>query len=153
MSHVALVEIIVKDLDILRKAAEKIGLVFKEGQKTWKWYGKWVGDYHGADAAYKNGIDPSQYGKCEHAIGVPNSDKAYEIGVVKHPSGEGYTLLWDFWGGGYGLQAVTGDGCHKLLQEYTKQMTIQQAESEGFYVEEEVINKNGEIEITLSTGY
>jgi hypothetical protein len=36
---------------------------------NWDWFGKWVNDYHGDDAAYKRlGVDPKTYGQCEWAL-------------------------------------------------------------------------------------
>jgi hypothetical protein len=100
MSHVAMVSIEIKDLDALKVAAEECGLEFRENQKTYKWYGKWMNDYSGDDAAYKAGLDPKDYGKCAHAIGVPNNNRAYEIGVIDKGEGK-YGLVWDFWQGGH----------------------------------------------------
>src|SRR6266576_2837582 len=100
MSHAATVEIELKDLESLAKAAEQLGLEFRQGQKTYKWYGRWVDDYHGEDAAYKNGIKPEEYGKCEHALRVKGNDSAYEVGVVKKPNGT-WGLIWDFYAGGH----------------------------------------------------
>ena len=80
MSHVSSVRIEIRSLEALRLACRRLGLQLNEGQKTHKWYGRWVGDYHGADAAFHHGIKPEDYGKCEHAISIPGDDEAYEIG-------------------------------------------------------------------------
>jgi len=45
MSHVTTVKVEIKDLAALREACESIGLEFREGQKKYKWYGRFVGDY------------------------------------------------------------------------------------------------------------
>ncbi len=45
MSHVATIEIQIKDLAALKQAAKDLGLEFRENQKTYRWYGYSVGDY------------------------------------------------------------------------------------------------------------
>src|SRR5437016_6251552 len=108
MSHVAAIKTEITDLEALKRACDELGLTFKEGQTTYKWFGQWVNDYHGEDAAYKSGIDPKDYGKCAHAIGVPGS--GYEIGVVKLPNGN-FTLIYDFFGPGRKIMETLGQGC------------------------------------------
>ncbi len=152
MSHVALVETKVDDLECLAKAAEACGLKFVQGQKTFKWYGRWMNDYSQDDAAYLHGIKPEDYGKCEHAIVVPGNKNAYEVGVVPNPNGEGYVLLWDFYAGGHGLQKHLGgpSDCNKLMDQYAKFVTIKQAESMGMTWNEEFNEETGEIILTLN---
>lgn len=119
MSHVAVIKVQIKDLEALKQTCSELGLEFVEGQKTYKWYGRWVRDYHGNDAAYKNGIDPKNYGKCDHAIRIPGNSSAYEVGVVRLDDGS-YTLIWDFYNGGYGLIKKIGKDGEKLTVGYAK---------------------------------
>lgn len=119
MSHVASVELEVDDLASLKEAAKSMGLEFVADQKTFKWFGRFMDDYNGANAAHLHGINPKDYGKCLHAIRIPGNDKAYEIGVVKRADGKpGYQLVWDFFQGGYGLQKVIGQDGGLLKQSY-----------------------------------
>lgn len=118
MSHVASVELEIDDLPSLREAAKALGLEFVEGQTTYKWFGRFMNDYSGNDAAHLNGIDPSTYGKCLHALRVKGNPKAYEVGVIKDPTGKGYRLVWDFWQGGYGLEKAIGKDGGLLKQSY-----------------------------------
>jgi hypothetical protein len=119
MSHVASVELEVDDIPSLKEAAKAMGLEFVENQKTYKWFGRFMNDYSGANAAHLHGINPKDYGKCEHAIRIPGDSKAYEIGVVKRADGKpGYQLVWDFWAGGYGLRAKIGNDGGLLKQSY-----------------------------------
>ena len=118
MSHVAAVELEIDDLASLREAAKALGLEFVTDQKSFKWFGRFMNDYNGANAAHLSGIDPKEYGKCLHAIRIPGNDRAYEIGVIKSPTGKGYTLVWDFWMRGYGLQDVIGKDGGLLKQSY-----------------------------------
>lgn len=116
MSHVVAIETKILDIEALKAACPDLGLEFKENQKTYKWYGTHVGDY-----PLPAGITKNDLGKCEHAIGVKDaSGSTYEVGVVKAKDGEGYTLLWDFWAGGHGLQEKVGNGCGKLLTGYAE---------------------------------
>ena len=139
-------EIVFKDLDSLKKAVADCGLEFREGQKTYRWYGRWMNDFGGENAAYRNGIKPEDYGKCEHAIGVPKSAQAYEIGVVKNPNGPGYVLVVDFWNGGYGLEALAGKDCTKLAQAYGVQVNRKTLTGMGFQVTKKVL-KDGTVRL------
>ena len=44
MSHVAIIEAEITSLADLKTAAERIGCELVEGQKTYRWYGRHVGD-------------------------------------------------------------------------------------------------------------
>lgn len=135
MSHVTHIEIVISDLDALREAAEACDCELIEGQKTYKWFGKWVNDYHSKDAAYHHGIDPKQYGKCEHAIRIKGGkSNAYEVGVCKNPNGEGYVLIYDFYAGGNGLEAKIGHRAEKLEQQYKASAVKSEMARKGFKV-------------------
>lgn len=115
MSHVAAVALEITDLDSLEDACKMMGLELVRGQQTYKWYGTHVGDYPIPD-----GFTKADMGRCEHAIRIPGNSQAYEIGVVKNRNGQpGYTLLWDFWGGGFGMQAKVGKEGGLLKQSYS----------------------------------
>lgn len=148
MSHVVDLNLVIKDLDSLKKACEELGLELVEGQKTYKWFGTFMGD-----SPLPEGFTAKDLGKCEHAIRVPGSNTAYEIGIVKRKDGNGYTALWDFWNGGYGLKAKIHDSQglenngDMLMQNYASQVSIKQAKKKGFTVTKTVAS-NGEIILT-----
>lgn len=146
MSHVTVIDIEIKDIEALKEACKELGLEFREGQKTYRWYGRHVGDY-----PMPEGFTKEDLGKCNHAIGVPNNSKAYEVGVVQR--GDSYQLLWDFWNGGYGLQQAVGDGCKNLTNKYAEKAAIRQANSfakaNGWSVSHEYNSETNETEITL----
>ena len=145
MSHVANVEVEVQDLDVLKRACDTLGLEFREGQKTWKWYGKFMNDYHGKDAAITQGFDPKQFGKGEHAIRVPGSD--YEIGVIKNKTGNGYHLMFDFYGSGRNIvKQLGGTSLPKLKAEYSATVSARQLRRKGFRVTRTVLT-NGSIKL------
>lgn len=154
MSHVATVETVIYHLDLLSQAVEELGLKFNWGQTNHKWYGRWMNDYAADDAAYRQGIDPSQYGKCDHAISMPGNTSAYEIGVVKNPKGDGHVLLFDFYNNGYGMGSVVGGGnMGKLVARYNRLVEIQKAQQLGYGVQE-TVNDQGQIELEfIDYGY
>lgn len=117
MSHVATIDTEFKDLEALRKALAELGCTFKENQKTFRWYGRWVNDYDAKEAAYRYGIKPEDYGKCDHAVEVPGS--GYDIGLVKNKETGAYRPLFDFWGTGRKILEVIGDKGERLKQRYS----------------------------------
>lgn len=149
MSHVASIEIVIKDLAALKAACKAAGLEFRENQKTWKWYGRWMNDYSDSKAAYKNGIDPKQYGKCDHAIGIPGNNTSYEIGVYAQADGT-YKLAWDFWGGGNGLEKVAGKDCFKLVQSYAGEVAKKHLISKGFTMGKTKVTADGTVEMVFN---
>lgn len=147
MSHVAHIDLHIKDLDALKVACERIGLELMEGQKTFKWYGKWLDDYHSDKAAVNQGFNPEDFGNCEHTIRLADRRRtqAYEIGLVKRLDGKpGWTLLYDNWGAGKGLEAVCGKGAGLLKQSYAVQIAKRQAKKQGFRVKE-VVKADGTV--------
>jgi len=149
MSHVVVVDVQIKNLEALKKACETLGLEFIEGQTKFKWYGRHVGDY-----PLPNGFNKEDMGKCAHALRVKGNNRAYEIGVCERRDGqEGFCLLWDFWGGGYGLQNVVGNECDNLINEYSKEAARaevnEMAIEDGWMVDESYNGETGETTITL----
>ncbi len=104
MSHVTTIDIEILDLDSLKKAAEKLGLEVRE-KATYNWYGRHVGDF-----PLPAGFSQEELGRCEFALGVVGKPGAYEIGVGKSKTVNGYTLLYDYYAGGHGLmEKVSSD--------------------------------------------
>ena len=98
--------------------------------KTWRWYGTWVNDYDKESAAYKQGYDPKEYGKCEHSISLDGC--GYDIGIVKSKQGKGYTLLFDFYGTGANLRREFGTGCEKLTDAINVEVMKAKARRAGY---------------------
>ena len=143
MSHVATIELTIKDLDALATAAKKLGLELRRGQTSYRWWGKSVGDF-----PLPAGFTADELGQCEHALSIPGNDQAYEIGVVRRRDQKpGWTLLWDFYAGGKGLEAVVGVGATKLKQRYAAEVATKQARRQGFRVSERV-QADGKIRLT-----
>jgi hypothetical protein len=152
MSHVATVDLEVKDLDALAEACNAIGLELVRGQQTYEWYGTHVGDY-----PVPAGFVKEDLGKCDHAIRIPgdHSDKdhkPYEIGVFGRRDGRpGYTLMWDFWAGGRGLQKLAGNDCCNVKREYAYVVAKRQAMAQGFTVQS-TRNADGSIKMIAMKG-
>jgi hypothetical protein len=133
MSHVVMIDLEIRDLDALAAAASKLGLDLVRGQTRYRWYGRSVGG-----SPLPEGFQASDLGKCEHAIRVQGSSpQTYEIGVVRRRDGrQGYTLLWDFWNGGYGLQEKVGENADKLKQAYATEVSRRYWVRKGYRVTE-----------------
>lgn len=148
MSHVATVDVEIRDLQALAAACRRIGLELVEGQQTYRWFGRSVGDY-----PLPEGMTAKDLGKCEHAIRIPLAEQAqmkhgkpYEIGVVRRPDGRGYRLVWDFWQGGFGIQKRAGKDCTALVQSYAVVVAMREAQRKGYRVRE-VTREDGTVSL------
>ena len=140
MSHVAHIDLHVTDIPALRVACKKLGLEFLDGQTEYKWYGRWMNDYNAEQAAVSQGFDPQQFGKnAVHVIGIQGNQTAYQVGVVPRVDGKpGYSLLYDNYCGGMGLEKVIGKGAGLLKQQYSLQVAKKAAVKKGYRVQESV---------------
>ena len=138
MSHVAKIELEVTDLCALKAACRDQGLVFVEDQKSYAWYGRWVGDH-----PLPEGFSEEDLGQCDHAILVPGA--RYEIGVVRRPGK--YHLLWDFWHEG-GLEQALGPNACRLKQAYARSRVLTEARRRGYKVHEKRTTQG--LRLTLS---
>ncbi len=139
MSHISKIELVIHSLDDLNNACQKLGFQFMENQKSYKWYGRWVGD-----TPLPEGIDIEDIGKCNHAIRVPECE--YEIGVVKR-SGH-YILLWDYYHAG-GLNQKIGPNAGKLKQAYTISRVSKEARRKGYRVREKKMDQGVRMVLTV----
>jgi hypothetical protein len=140
MSHISRIKVEVKDLEVLRAACGRLGFQFMPGQKTYRWYGTFMGDY-----PLPEGISREQLGKCTHAIKVPGAD--YEVGILQQ--GDKFTLLYDFWKYG-GLEDALGANAEKLIQAYAIEAAKLEAQRQGFSVYEETL-QDGSVELHVNT--
>lgn len=148
MSHVATVNLKIRDLAALRAACESIGLEFREGQTSYRWFGENVGDYTEADSVIARGMNPEDLGKCTHAIAVPGSETAYEIGLVA--DGDAFSLAWDFFGQfGRELEAVAGRKCSTLVQAYAGEVAARTLFAQGFTLGETIEGEDGSKELVF----
>lgn len=152
MSHVASIELEIRDLEALRLACEPLGLELVIGQRTYNWYGRSVGD-----TALPAGFTKEELGLCEHAIrikgtnmnGKINPGSPYEIGLATRRDGKaGYTLLWDTYRGGGGIvEKVGGEKAEKLCQGYAVEVAMRIAKRQGFRVVKKEVRTDGSIAI------
>ncbi len=145
MSHVVDIKAEINDLDALAAAAEQCGMELERNGKTFKWYGTHVGDY-----PLPAGFSKADMGKCEHRIRIRGaSEDAYEIGVVRRrgEGATGYTLLFDFWQGGFGLRERAGENCGLLLQEYAAAVVERNLSSRHRIVRERL--ENGKLRLRI----
>jgi hypothetical protein len=148
MSHVATIELEIRDLEALKAACRVLGLEFVAGQRTYRWYGRHVGDY-----PLPQGFTPEDLGKCEHAIRVPGNAQAYEIGVVARRDGRpGWTLLWDFWQGGFGLEEKVGKHADRLKQAYALEAARRAAQRAGHRVLGQITRPDGSVVLRIAPG-
>jgi hypothetical protein len=138
MSHVVTIELEIKDLEAAAQAAKDLGAELVRDQKTFRWYGRWMNDYSGDNAAYKQGVKPKDYGKCDHIIRHPKC--SYDIGLVKQPNGS-YRVVADEWHTG-GLVPVFGQGVEKLRQRYGVAITAKTMRKQGYLVTEKQVGRD-----------
>ena len=150
MSHIAVCDCFVTDLDALDAVCATMGLELVRGAKNFKWYGSWQNDFSGRDAAVSAGYDPATFGQCEHKVRVKGAGRdTYEIGLVTRADrGEGWELLHDNWNGGYGLIDVVGPGLVNLKNGLLDHLTMQMLASDGYFLTRAIDPETGDIVIT-----
>ena len=146
MSHVATIEVQVRDLDSLSDACKRLRLELVRSQTTYRWWGTSQGDY-----PLPEGFTAEDLGKCEHAITIPGNDRCFEIGVVRRRDGKaGWNLLWDFFGHrGQMMSDRVGKQEEKLKQAYAVCAAKRQAQRQGFRVLEQRLS-DGRIKLVCS---
>lgn len=149
MSHLVTVAVEVRDLTALKKACDRLGFQFVEGATRFEWFGRWMNDYDGADAAHRHGIKPEDYGRCAHKIVVPGASYVYEIGVMPRADGR-YLLALDSYDPGLN-QAVGGAGAPKLVQAYAVEKVRLEAAAQGHLCTETAL-ADGSVRLTV-TGF
>ena len=171
MSHVVSIKTELTDLDAVKAVCQELGLIFREGQKEYAWWGETFGDY-----PLPEGFTAAQLGKCEHAISVPGTNweiglakpsnvAAFhgkessrfvpgtnrQVGLAKPATGEGYRLLFDFYGhrGKPILDAVGGKEASKFVQLYGVHKAMIECKKRGHIVRREV-GRNGAINLVVT---
>lgn len=141
MSHIATVALEIKDLDALRAAVAAAGLEWREGQRHHRWYGRRMDDQR--DLA---GVT-SALGECEHAIGIPGDQTAYEVGVVRKTDGT-YTLASDSFDGR--LFRLTGENCCRLVQAYVREVATRTLARSGYTAQGARMLPDGTVEMVFA---
>jgi hypothetical protein len=140
MSHIAECKAQLKSFDALEAAARRLGGSLIRGQKTYKWFGRWVGD-----TKMPEGMTKADLGKCDHAIRFPGA--TYEVGVRAQKDGS-FTLAWDWWNTG-GLLPIMGDPqAGRFVQAYGIEAAKRAALRRG-YSTRETTQANGDVQLEL----
>jgi len=148
MSHVVeSKQVPILDLTAAEAAFKRIGGTMHRGQKTYKWYGRWVGDTAAPPgyATHQEFLD--SLGKCSHAVSFPGA--GYEVGIVEQPDGS-HKLQWDYYGPG-GLMRFMGDKeAGKFQQAYALECAKREiGNSLDLTVGDETELADGEIELEI----
>lgn len=180
VSHVATIEIEITNLSDLKAACAEMGLVFEEGQDRYEWFGKHVGDFAlpegfaesdlgrcehairlsdsdriAAITAQRQAISDkfAAVGRTPTADDFVNWVKSpYEIGVVRRRDGKpGWALLWDFWQGGYGLQAKVGENGGLLKKAIATAASIRTMAAQGYRCQRQTLD-NGSVKLVFQKG-
>lgn len=151
MSHIVSIAVKLTDLDAIKATCRELKLTFKPNQKTYRWYGRSVGD-----TPLPAGFTAAELGQCEHAIEVPGAD--YDIGLARAKDGQGYVMLFDYWGPGQSIPNAIGgynaDGtahANRFVQLYGVHKATREAVKLGYTVRRENL-KNGKINLHVTGG-
>ena len=155
MSHVATIEVDIKDIQALRTACEELGLEFMEGQKSYRCWGTGksldqLERYQriSGKALMPEGWTLSEMGQCEHAIRLKGDSRYYEIGLAARRDGKaGYQLLCDI-SGAHWVKEKLGEKFEKLRQWYAVEVAVRAAKRAGFRVVKKVVRSDGSVAIT-----
>jgi len=140
MSHISKIELEIMDLSVLRQACGRLGLEFVKDQRTYAWYGRWVGD-----TPLPEDVSIDELGRCDHAITAPGA--SYEIGVVR--KGKSYRLIWDYYQAG-GLNKVIGKDGGLLKQAYAVEKAKLEARRKGYSVTETATDTGLRLHVRLA---
>lgn len=154
MSHVATVELDIKDIPALKTACAELGLEFMEGQRTYRCWGtdksldQLVSYQRHAGQLMPDGFKLEEMGQCEHAIRVKGDSYSYEIGLATRRDGRaGYQLLCDI-SGAHGIVEKIGEDFAKLKQGYAVEVAVRAAKRAGFRIVKKTIRTDGSVAIT-----
>lgn len=140
MSHVIKSKIKFKELGVLVAALQDCGMVFAEGQETYRWFGHSVGDYPIPDgwSCPRNIINKTDriLGRCDHAAQVEGSvAEDYELGIYREVDGS-YGVIHDFYGrSGKSIShhvGIAGNNYARLEGAYALRMAELVASQQGW---------------------
>lgn len=150
MSNVTTIDVRITNLDALVNACTKLGLEFVHDQHTYRWHGT---DSPARYVTPPPGFAQEDLGRCLHAIRLPGVPQAYEIGVVERRDGHpGYTLLWDAWKGGFGLEEAIGANAALLNYHYSIEQLKLDVQALGDSVLLEEYQADGSCLVRVVTG-
>jgi hypothetical protein len=131
MSHFTTVETKINDLVCLKRALEDLGLVYEEGtQNQLATVRGWRGATSQADMSIK-------------------ASASYDIGLRQNTDGT-YALNADWWGIEEETQEKQEVLQQRILQRYAFHKAKNEAEKQGFTIDEEGVEADGTIKMTVS---
>ncbi len=146
MSHIVTVSVELRDLAAVKAACQRMGWQLVENQRTFRWYGRYVGDFPAFEKQLRSlGIKTEDYGKCTHAIKVPGCE--YEIGLVQ--KGSQFIPLWDSWCTGGLDKIATENGMGGFVQAYAIEKAKLEARRKGYQVTEHKL-PNGSVRLSIA---
>lgn len=155
MSHIATVDVQIRDIDALDRACQRLGLELRRNQTTYKWWGntgpradlnvdQLTTAIRRFDMTFERPdfLDAEDWrsGQCLHAIGLPGSEHGFEIGITRAPDGTlrllgDLTMLApDF------SNKVGGAACGLLCQRYSVEVAKRTQQLKGYLVLERVVD-------------
>jgi hypothetical protein len=140
MSHITEIETVVNDLDALAEAAKRLGGELVRDQKSYRWFGRWVGD-----TPAPPDLKVEDMGKCHHAIRIKGCN--YEVGVTRKADGS-FRLQFDYYDGALN-RAIGGPKAPKLMQAYAVEKAKAEARRKGHLVMAERVLADGTIRLQL----
>lgn len=160
MSHVAQCKTVLKDVNVIEKAACRLGGTFLKGQKKLRWYGAgFVDDSTGwteffapdevkrikaMSSTERRAFITKVMNSPDHVIQFKGA--SYDVGIYKIHDGT-FRARWDEWGQGR-LGEVMGPGGGKFAQAYGVEAAKKAAKSRG-YTCKETAGKNGSVKLEL----
>jgi hypothetical protein len=159
MSHVAKIDIEIKDLEALKAACKRLGFTFNEGVKKFRWFGRFVDDTRIPDGMFdeeetarlrkmsseeRRRIMTERFPQCEHEISVPGC--SYSVGVVK--KGNGYQLRYDYYESAI-VSALGGQSAPLIVQAYAIEKARREALKLGYRVLGEQKNAQGAVTLRV----
>ena len=158
MSHVAQCSVVVRNLNDLEAAAERLGGKLIRDKKSIVWYGRFVDDskawrsfftperaaeIDAMSAQARKAIITKEMSRCDHAIKFTGIN--YEVGVLAQGDGT-FRLRYDEYD--YSLKAKLGNGGGKLAQAYALSAAKRAARLKG-WMTKEVSQKGGSIKLEV----
>ena len=135
MSHIATIDLKITDLDALEKAAEALDMELVRNTTKFHWYNDRSFDPAGYDRAQK----------CQHILRVKNAGQYdYEIGLVPRGDGQGFEPIYDPMGAN-AIHKRAGQGCAKLKQQYSAQVSVKALRKQGYRVGSPHVTADGKV--------
>lgn len=160
MSHVAKIDIEIKDLEALKAACKRLGFTFNEGVKAFRWYGQFVDDTQIPDGMFdeattaqlramsseeRKRVMTREFPKCEHEIRVPGCN--YSVGVVRKSNGA-FQLRYDYYEHAI-VQKLGGRTAPVIVQAYAIEKARREALKLGYRVLGETKNAQGAVTLRV----